>query len=481
MGDEAKLLRLLQDALGQAERNLGGSDYIRKQSSLMPTPMLGRKTMTAKEDTFFGCTTLFGICGPDDIINLSILESKFSEWLGWRENNLCEQFIKMVNYMDVEGTAAGTAAAGDSAVSDPCSPPKSSEWGRCEILLGPKGTLSLCGEPINLLEQGERKCDKVPIYTIPTRDHPGGIRITNDLDWEAVTAMEAVKADLERLIITGSQFVPGEFDGLERLVNTGYADVHTGISCSSVDSTIVDWASDDMTGAVNNYGSIVNKITEIVRRIKQRVNYARLGNIRPGDMVIVLPSFLADCLLDEWACWGLCAGQQYNEVFRNSLDLRTYREGLNGGLFGDGQIEVDGFPIPLIRHDWMTIGQAAPNFCSDIYILTRQIGARRILYGQYMNLTTAGALAQQFGATHYRVIGDGKFIQLAKNENWCVQTCVALRPNIYLSAPWAQARITDVCCYSQLGPITPDAQSSYYIEQGLEKAAAIPQEYAYFI
>ena len=409
------------------------------------------------------------------------MESKFSEWLGWRENNECEQFVKMVTYMDLAGTAAGTAAAGDSALPDPCADPKLTEWGKCEILLGPKGTLSLCGDPINLLEQGERKCDKVPIYTIPTRNHPGGVRITNDLDWEAITAMEGVKSDNERLMITGSQFVAGQYDGLERLVNTGYVDVHTMRRCSSVDSTIVDWASDDMTGAVNGFGSIVNKITEIVRRIKQRIAYAKKGNIRPGDMVIVLPSFLADCLLDEWACWGLCTGQVYNEVFRNSLDLRTYRDGLNGGLFGDGQIEVDGFPIPLIRHDWMNIDQAAPNFCSDIYILTRQIGARRILYGQFLNLSTAADLARQFGSTHYRAIGNGKFIQLIKNENFCVQTCAAVRPNIFLSAPWAQARITDVCCYSQLGPITPDALSPYYIEDHITPATAIPQAYGYFV
>ncbi|MCW3990624.1 MAG: hypothetical protein NWE88_11190, partial [Candidatus Bathyarchaeota archaeon] len=308
MSAEAKVLQALQDALGVAAQNLGGNEYLRKQGSLMPTPMLGRKAMTADEDTFFGCTTMFAICGPDDIINLSILESKFSEWLGWRENNECEQFIKMVNYMDVTGTAAGTAAAGDSAVSDPCADPPGSEWGKCEILLGPKGTLSLCGDPINLLEQGEKKCDKVPIYTIPTRNHPGGVRITNDLDWEAIVAMEALKADVERLIITGTQFTAGEFDGLERLVNTGYVDVHTMERCYSVDSTIVDWDNDDMTGAVNGYGSIVTKIIEIVRRIKQRISYARLGGIRPGDMVIMLPGFLADCLLDEWACWGLCTG-----------------------------------------------------------------------------------------------------------------------------------------------------------------------------
>jgi len=62
-----------------------------------------------------------------------------------------------------------------------------SEWGKCEILLGPKGTLSLCGDPINLLEQGEitmlsgnfssytlpRKAEGVPVEHIkkPLAEH----------------------------------------------------------------------------------------------------------------------------------------------------------------------------------------------------------------------------------------------------------------------------------------------------------------------
>lgn len=416
--------------------------------------------LTANQTTLYGCTGLFGLCGPDEVIGLSLTDDKLVEWMGWQSSSVCEQFIKFLTYVDVTGTAAGTP--GTTAMA-PCDDPIVGEKGTFEIFLGDKGLLGAAGQPIPLTKVGERKCDKQPTYTLPFPGFPNGVRIDNDIDFEAIVAAEALKADLSRLLIDGDKDTAGQFDGLQQLVNTGYVDVKTGTTNAGIDSTIVAWANDNMDGSVNGLGNLIAMVIALVRRIKHRVQLAGKGNIALGDMVLVMPTFLRDCFLDAFACYGLCAPSQYNELFRDNLAVREFRDRFNGGLFGDGYITVDGVPIPVITHDWLSIGQAGAGvFTGDIYILTKRLGATSVLYGQYHPLNEAVDVAAKFGADHYRALQGGRMIQWSKWDNLCVQTALAIKPNIYLSAPWAQARITNVACTPLLAPLSNDPQSAYF-------------------
>ena len=416
--------------------------------------------LTADHNRLYDCTGLFGLCGPDEVIGLSMTDDKLVEWMGWQSSSVCEQFIKMITYMDVAGTGAGNPSAMSGAA---CDNPPAAEKGTCEVFLGDKGLYRVCGAPIDLTIVGERKCDKQPIYTLPVPGAPNGIRVDNDLDFEAIVAAEALKHGLSRDLIDGDKANAGQFDGLEQLVNTGYVDVKTGTACTGVDSLVVAWANDGVDGAVNGHGSIIKKLTDVVRRLRQRINMAGKGSVAVGDMVIVLPTFLRDAVLDAWACYGLCTASQYNELFRNNLDVREFRDKFTTGLYGDGFITVDGIPVPFIAHDWMTIGQSGGNFTSDIYVLTRRIGATPVLYGQYHPMSAALDVAQKFGATQYRPMQGDRVLQWAKTDNLCIQVCMAIKPNLYLSAPWAQARITNVATDPQFNPISLDPQSSYFI------------------
>lgn len=417
--------------------------------------------LTASTTTMYGCTGLFGLCGPDEIIGLSMADDKLIEWMGWRESTVCEQFVKLITYMDAAGTADGSP---QSLAGAACDTPPNSEKGTAEIFLGDKGLYRVCGEPIDLTKTGERKCDKQPTYTLPIPGSPNGVRVDNDLDFEAIVAAEALKHGISRHLFTGDKDTTGEFDGLAQLVNDGYVDVKTGNAVPAFDSLIVDWASDTVDGAVNGHGSIIKKITDVVRRIRQRVNMAGKGNVAPGDLVLVMPTFLRDCVLDAWACYGLCDASQYNEIFRDNLAVREFRDKFTVGLYGDGFVTVDGIPVPIVAHDWMPIGQNGGNFTADIYVLTRRIGATPILYGQYHPMNLASDVASKFGAQQFRPLQGNRVIQWMKTDNLCMQTCLAIKPNVYLSAPWAQARITDVACNPQFDPISNDPQSAYFIQ-----------------
>lgn len=421
---------------------------------------LKEANLTPNTTTMYGCTGLFSLCGPDEIIGLSLTDDKLIAWMGFRSNNVCEQFIKFVTYMDVAGTAAGTAS---SSAGRACDDPPLTEKGTFEIFLGDKGLLRLAGQPIELTKIGERKCDKTPTYTLPLPGAPNGVRIDNDLDLEAIVTAEAIKNEISRYLITGDHSVTGQFDGLQALVNTGYTDVRTGTTNSGIDSMVVNWASDNMDGSVNGNGNIIGYVRDVVRRIRRRVRMAGRGDLAVGDMVLVMPTHLRDAFLDAWACWGLCLPSQYNELFRDNLATREFRDKFNGGLYGDGYITVDGVPVPIIAHDWLGLTQSGGNFVSDIYVLTRRMGSTPVLYGQYHPMTDAVAVAREYGAAQYRTLQGDRFIQFVKWDNLCVQTAMAIKPNIYLSAPWAQARIQNVGANPTFDPISDNPQSTYFI------------------
>lgn len=481
---DTKVLNVLIEALKNAEQNaasglpaVGLTDFQSNQRVFGTRGMerqtlktwseyqgqlnaLKETSLTANTSTLYGCTSLFGLCGPDEVIGLSLMDDKLSAWMEWFPNDVCEQFVKFLTYADVEGTAAGSPQTTAGAACD--DPPKS-EKGTFEIFLGDKGLLRVSGEPVVLTKIGERKCDKQPIYTLPFAGAPGGVRIDNDLDFEAIVAAEALKNDLSRHLITGDKGTTGEFDGLEQLVNTGYVDIKTGTTNSGIDSLVVAWSNDNFDGAVNGKGNIISWVIALVRRIRQRVQMAGRGTIAVGDLVLVMTTEMRDAFLDAFACYGLCTPSAYNEIFRDNLAVREFRDQFNGGLFGDGYITVDGIAVPIVTHDWLPRTQSGTKHVSDIYILTRRMGASRVLYGQYHPMTQGVDKAREFGAGHYRLMQGDRLVQWIKWDNLCVQTSLAVKPNIYLSAPWAQARITNVGVDPLLDPISLDPQSSYFL------------------
>jgi hypothetical protein len=430
-------------------------------------------TVTVPTDTMYGCTGLFGLCGPDDVIGMSMTDDPLSEWLGWFPDTVCERFIKGLTYMDQEGTAAGSTVG--YVYGDSCDDPPTSEKGVVEFPQGDFGTLHGCGEGVKLTDIGKRKCDKQPTYTLPVNGVP--IRIDNDLVLERLSAAEMVKHEHAREVITGDNTVTGQFDGLAQLVNTGYTDIKGNLQ-PILDSVVVDWQNDTLTGAVNGHGSIITKIRDIWRKIMLRIRWSSLGLPREGDAVLVMPSWMAWAVLDEFAYWSFYAGQQYNEVMRSQSEMRAFRDAISRGMYGGGYVTVDGFNIHIIPHDWMAIDQSAPNFCTDIYLLTRQLGTRRILYGQYMPVEMGQrAVNSDAGYPYFGVmpLKGGRAVTWLKTDNTCIKPCLEVRPRLRLDAPWAEAVINNVCIPQQFNPMSVDPQSDYWFGDDPIAAEAITQ------
>lgn len=431
-------------------------------------------SLTPNSNTLYGCTGLFGLCGPDEIIGLTMKDDPLVEWLGFFPDTECEKFIKAWTYVDVAGTAAGSPGTVYGAA---CDDPPSSEKGVCEYYIGDYGTLRACGETVKVTDIGKRKCDKQPTYTIPF-EGVGPVRIDNDLDLETITGAQTVKHELSRLIITGDKAVEGQFDGLVNLVKTGYVSI-TGDTCPGIDSLVVDWENDTLSGAVNGHGSIITKIRDVVRRLRWRAQQTSLGDLTEGNIVLVMPHWLAWEVLDEWAIWSF--REQVNSqqvVYRDYLDVRNLRDKYSKGLFNGGYITVDDLNVHIIPHDWMPISQDAPNFCADIYVLSRMVGTRRVLQGQYMPSDLGvNAVNKVAGYSYYSIesMQAGRALRWLKYDNACVKPCLLIQPRLYLEAPWAQGVIQNVCVNPQFNPLSVDPQSNYFISAPVSQAESVTQ------
>jgi hypothetical protein len=171
-------------------------------------------------------------------------------------------------------------------------------------------------------------------------------------------------------------------------------------------------------------------------------------------MVLVMPDSFISCLLDAYTCWSVCAND-YSAML--TLDARTFRAGLEGGLYGAGQITIAGVTIPIMPYDFGLINGMST---FDAYLLTRGVGGRRWLYGQYNNMTPVAA---KITDGMYTAVDGGRILTWGEPRDMtCEERIAEMQPRLVLEAPWAQVRISDINCDALGGPITSDPWGEYF-------------------
>jgi len=432
-----------------------------------------RLTLSAAA-TIGGCCGLFDLCSDQDVLSLSMGAEPFIDWLGWQASDVCEIRKNFITWARASATQ-GVMDVG--YVSDPCGESHGAEWGTCDFLLEGFGRLRRHTPTRDITKVGLRLCEMQPRYRLD------GSQITDDIEFDLRITTEAILQDLYRLLVTGNHTVgtdDGLFDGLQQLINTGYVNTH-GERCCMMDSIVIDWNGNDMCDATTTgHGTtwngtalaagwrFVDVLTAVYRRIRQRIARAPALNAPPqvGDMVLVMPTNWAQCLLDCFTCWSVCP-QNFAAngtttsplVTLNSFEGRTFRNQLNGGMFGAGRIYLDGFEIPIMPYDWSMFTGGSRN--ADAYLLTNKIGGQRLIQGQYNDMKNAAAKRPGW----YDYTDGGKFLTWANNDETCEERQVEFQPRLLAWAPWAQARIIDINCSLPGGPISADPWNlSFYPE-----------------
>lgn len=410
-----------------------------------------------------GCTGLFDCCGDGDFVSLTFEKAQpFLDWIGWTTTNVCRSVRNYITFVRPEYSGANPTVGYQA---DPCAPANSVEWGTCAFEIDDFGRLRRAAPVRDATKNNMNYCEAQPRFR---RD---GSQITDEREWNAVIATEALLQDLKRMIITGNASTGGQFDGFEQLVVDNYTD-YRGRRCETMDSIVLDWNGNDMDGgagitwngvAVGASYDIIDVLIAIYRQIRQRMRWSpplAAQNINVGDMILVMPDPLTQCLLDKYTCFTVCDGRQYNETNLNTLEARTFRERLEGGFFGYGRIFLRGFEIPVLSYDWELM-KGPGGTLGDVYMLVNQVGNIKTLMGELNDMSAARTGYPE--ATFFASDGD-RLLGWIEQDETCIKQTHEIQPRIVNWAPFLQTRIQNVRCNQPSQYISPDPTSSFFPE-----------------
>lgn len=421
--------------LGERQRLLRQRDVTDLSVSALATP--------------FGCCNFFDNCA-DGVMSLHFNGNLgLLDWMGFNPTDECYRTVEFITWKkptEVQGECS------PGYLADPCDDPYGFEYGSCKLTYEDFGRLGRMG-PVREMMRPKKYCRTSPRFRLDGR------AVTDETEWDMRFATEVLMDDLRRLIITGSDAVAGQFDGVNAWVRDNY-------DCEPLDSIIVDWNDNAMAGGagitwngapVAATFDLVEVVLAAFRRIKQRIGWVPMWAGGVPDMILVMPSFMIDCFLDFYTCWTVCPGTESLTAYIDTYEGRNFRNSLLGGRFGNGRIWLDGVEISLMAWDWGTI--VGPTR-GDMYLLTGAIGANRIWEGEHLSALEA---ARRFGGLGYSSTDGGRILVKTDVDNECYRLKEWIHPRLFCSAPWAQVRIQDVVCNSVAGPLSPDpCDTSYF-------------------
>lgn len=410
---------------------------------------------------FNGCCNFFDRCGDGDMMSLHYSGTlPLLDWFNFQVSDTCERTFEFLTFVRPARTEGGAASSGHLA--DPCATPNGVEWGKTKLTLEDFGRYGRRGPTRNMM-QPTRYC------VTDQRRRLDGSPVTSEREWDLRFATDVIMQDIGKDVIVGNATTPGKMDGLERWVRTGYGN-------KALDSVVIDWNGNTMAGgngitwngaAVANTYDFVDILRTLVRRMRTRISWSpalRSNALNMGDIVLLMPSHVATCLLDFYTCWSVCAGTNDITIMYTKPEAINFRNSLNGGIYNAGVITIDGLPIPIMAYDW---GLMKSGTLSDIYLLIGSVGSVQIWFGEHLSADEA---ARNFGAQGYFSTDGGRILGTVVTENECSQLREWMHPRIYTRAPWLQARIRDVMCVDAIDPLSPDPESSFFVTNSFNAA-----------
>lgn len=451
------------ETFGQMVNN--GSPHVQQQM-VQGQQMIQRETALTVSTVAspFGCCDFFDSC-TDEIFSL-YFKGKLDllDWMGFNVSDECKRSIAFIEWVRPEQSSGSDT---DGFINDPCEDPNGIEFGTCTLSVEDFGRYGREGRVRDVMIP-EKFCKTRPRYFLD------GTPVTTEAMWDMMFTMDQILNDIRVDLIVGNKTNNvGQFDGLQQWVATDY-------DCQGLNSYVLNWNNNSMdggagitlNGAATNPGfNIVDWLLDLHRNIMQRISWSPvLANqaMQTGDMILLMPTFMTRCLLDFFACWSVCPGAQFEEIQKNLREINDFRFSLNGGMFGHGQISLDGHTIPLLAYDWGLINGPTRG---DMYLLTGQIGSQRIWEGEHLSAETAvgrlpGSLSGRFESTD-----GGRVLVKSVSDNECYQIRQWMHPRLWCMAPWAQVRIQNVVCQTPSGPLSPNpADTSFFITSSFEAA-----------
>lgn len=268
-----------------------------------------------------------------------------------------------------------------------------------------------------------------------------------------------------------------EYQGLDRLVNTGYRDAISGQACAAADSIVYDFASLEVS---TNGSTYVRRITNIYRRLRY---IASTVGLDPVQWVIVMRANAFYELSEVWPCaysTYRCANagtfSASQPQVTDTQSLITMRDGMRGNQDAlTGQyLLIDGQKVPVILDDGITeTNLTGSAFSSPVYIIPLTVlGGTPVTFFEHLDYSMPGGaldFAETFApAGMYMASDSGRFLWHKKvPTNFCVQLLAKTEPRLLFLTPHLAARMTAM----KYTPVAHErdwdvANTSFYVDGG---------------
>lgn len=247
-----------------------------------------------------------------------------------------------------------------------------------------------------------------------------------------------------------------EWNGLDKLINTGYTDNATNVACPAADSIIQDFGSVTMDANAQLY---VTYISQIIRALSYLGERTGLGTIDSGTLELAITMRYSAFLkaTEIWPCayfTTLCTASNLGGASSGStnfVNAERQMELRNEMRQGKYLLTVFGHKVPVIIDDFIT--ETIPvsgTMQSDQYIVPLKVmGNRPTTYFEFFNwdgpnaAVAMGNLMAVPGT--FTTAAGGRFLIIKKPViNSCVQIQVIEKKRLILEAPFLASRLTNV-------------------------------------
>lgn len=265
-----------------------------------------------------------------------------------------------------------------------------------------------------------------------------------------------------------------EFNGLNRIVNTGYQDSISNVSCPAADSLVLDFnnaiVQNDAVGIVRNF----------VEAYRDRKYLAEQTNFGQVNWAWVMRKQLFLALTEVWPCAYYtyrCYASSPTGNATAFVDTQT-QVGLRDSMRNGYYLLIDGEQVPVIIDNALDeTNNTGGNFTSNAYLMPLSAPGRygdtngQLLYMEYFDYRNQygmqGALTTLGPDNVYKVSGDGRFIMmLLSPQSFCRQILMRTSKRIILRTPFLAARIDNIQYNVYIHERDYNADSSFYVNGG---------------
>ncbi len=291
----------------------------------------------------------------------------------------------------------------------------------------------------------------------------------------------------EKALIQGNKTAPNtgagsleffikQFEGVDRLIKTGYVDVPSQVACPAVDSRVANFGAVNVTG-VGAQGTIVDYLTDMLTGIEMDVFGDPMGGGMGFDegsssWAILLHPRVWRPLTRQWPCAyntvGCSVLTSVNTQSRLNITAETERQ-MQDQMYNGKYLMVDGNRIPVLFSWGVPIATVAPDtYNTSIYIVPMRLNGEAVTFMEYFN--TGNQYQEQFAniipSANTRVINGGMYRMGRQEQPMCVLYEIAGKFRLRFDAPFAAGRIDNINVTDRARLRSPFVGDSYYSNGG---------------